>query len=454
MYDIVILCGGVMYRVAQEQLDQWFSSHNRKPLVLRGARQVGKSTLVRMFAKDISLSLFEINLERHLYLNTVFRSGNIASIMGELQGLFGEIRDPGRSLLFLDEIQAIPEAMAALRYFYEDLPGLAVIAAGSLLEFTLSKHSFSMPVGRITYLHIAPVSYSEFLMAADPELYRFYSNWKLNEEMPESRHQKLLLRQREYMVVGGMPEAVQVWLDTGFFSDVQDIQRDIMDTYTDDFAKYARQTQLVRLQRLLKTIPANLGRKIKYANLSRDDRAAEVRSAVDLLCKARICSAVYHSHCSGLPLGAERDDSTFKLLFLDTGLVCMQLGIDSAQLQGMDERMFVNEGPLAGQFVGQELMGRGKQAPELFYWLREGKSNNAELDYVIALQTAIIPIEVKSGKCGTLKSLQQFIARKKSTRAVRFDLNRPSSQQLSIEGVSCELLSLPLYFAGRLTDFL
>jgi uncharacterized protein len=445
-----------MYRTAFEQLDAWFSGRNRKPLVLRGARQVGKSTLVRMFAKEKGLALHEINLERHLYLNKVFSSCDIGLIMGELQGLTGEIREPGKSLLLLDEIQAIPEAIQALRYFLEDLPGLPVIAAGSLLEFALSEHSFSMPVGRITYLHLAPLSFGEFLMAVDPELYRFHSAWKLQGDLPESRHQKLLLRQREYLFVGGMPEAVQGWIDTGLFGEVQDIQRSILDTYIDDFSKYARQTQLVRLQRIFRSIPAHLGRKIKYASLSRDDRAAEVRSAIDMLCKARICTPVYHSDCSGLPLGAGRDDSVFKLLFLDAGLVCLQLGLTIPQLQRMDERTLINEGTMAEQFVGQELLGlhQGKQAPELYYWLREGKSNNAELDFVLAANGTLIPIEVKAGKSGTLKSLQQFIAHKKISRAVRFDLNLPSTQHLMVEGVSCELLSLPLYMAGRLADFL
>jgi uncharacterized protein len=174
-----------LYRTACEQLDTWFSGRNRKPLVLWGARQDGKSTLVRMFAKEKGLALHEINLERHLYLDKVFSSCNI------------------------DEIQAVPEAIQALQYFFEDLPGLPVIAASSLLDFVLSDHSFSMPVGRITYLHLAPLSFSEFLLAVDPELYRFYSVWELQDGLPESRHQKLQLRQREYLLVGGMPESVQ-----------------------------------------------------------------------------------------------------------------------------------------------------------------------------------------------------------------------------------------------------
>ena len=445
-----------MERTASIQMGTWFDSKRRKPLVLRGARQVGKSTLVRMFAQYRNLALYEVNLERYLYLRDHFRSNDPNRILGELQGIFGEIRDKKTALLFLDEIQAVPEALPALRYFLEDMPELAVVAAGSLLEFALADHSFSMPVGRISYIHLEPLSFSEFLLAVDPELHRFFEAWKLGDGMPESRHGMLLRRQREYLVVGGMPEAVQVWLESGLFGQVQQVQREILGTYVDDFAKYAKQAQLVRLQRIYRSIPAHLGQKIIYSKLSKLDRSPEVKSAVDLLCKARVCSQVYHSDSSGLPLGAGQDDSIFKLLFLDVGLVSLQLGLDWTQVQRFDERSLLNEGPLAEQFVGQELRTRhnGQESPELHYWLREGRSNNAELDYVIQLGMDILPIEVKAGKSGSLKSLRQFITEKKPTRALRFDLNPPTHQTLDVGEVRCELWSLPLYFAGRAMELL
>ncbi len=347
-------------------------------------------------------------------------------------------------------------ATPALRYFLEDIPELPVIAAGSLLEFTLADHFFSMPVGRISYFHLGPLSFGEFLLAADPELHNFFAGWKLGDELPESRHQKLLQRQREYLFVGGMPEAVHTWLESGLFSDVQRVQRDIVDTYIDDFAKYAKQSQLLRLQGIFRKVPAQLGRKVKYSSLSPDDRSAEVKGAIDLLCKARVCNYVYHSNCSGIPLGVGQDSSVFKLLFLDVGLVSLQLGLDWVQVQRLDERSLLNEGTLAEQFVGQELLGRhhGIQAPELHYWLREGRSNNAELDFVIQQGAGILPIEVKAGKSGTLKSLYQFLGEKKIPRALRFDLNPPSIQTLKFGVATSELISLPLYFAGRTLELL
>ncbi len=350
----------------------------------------------------------------------------------------------------------MPEAIEALRYFLEDLPDLAVVAAGSLLEFTLADHAFSMPVGRINYLHLGPLSFAEYLIAVDAELSHFYQGWKLGDRMPESRHQSLLHRQREFLIVGGMPEAVQTWLDTGTFAEVATVQRAILDTYVDDFAKYARQTQLARLQRVFRTVPAQLGRKVKFTNFAPDDRSSEVKSAIDLLCKARVCAYVFHSDCSGVPLEAGQDLSTFKLLFLDIGLVSLTLGMSWSQALSLDERTLLKEGALAEQFVGQELLGRylGKQLPELNYWLREGRSNNAELDFVISLGTELLPLEVKAGKAGTLKSPLQFVAAKRPKRAVRFDLNLPSSQALEYDGGATELVSLPLYFAGRVLDLL
>ena len=445
-----------MEREALIQVGTWFESKRRKPLVLRGARQVGKSTLVRMFAQARGLALHEVNLERHLYLRDTFKSCNLNRIVGELQGICGEIREKKTAILFLDEIQAVPEAIPALRYFFEDMPELAVMAAGSLLEFTLADHSFSMPVGRISYLHLEPLSFSEFLLAADPELHRFYVAWKTGDDMPVSRHQALLSRQREYLVVGGMPEAVLAWLGSGLFSEVQQAQREIADTYFDDFAKYARQAYLIRLQKVFRGIPAHLGRKIKYSNLSPLDRSTEVKLAIDLLGKARVCTYVHHTNCSGLPLSVGQDDSVFKLLFLDVGLASLQLGLDWAHVQKLDERTLLNEGPLAEQFVGQELRGRyhGIQTPELHYWLREGRSNNAELDFVIQRGADILPIEVKAGKSGSLKSLHQFIIEKNIALAVRFDLNQPSRQTLQVGKTTCELISLPLYFAGRVLELL
>lgn len=200
---------------------------------------------------------------------------------------------------------ATPFALQALRYFYEDLPDLPVIAAGSLMEFTLSDHNYSMPVGRIEYYHLGPMSFNEYLLALDDYLYNYLKDYTLESSIPDSIHRQLLKRQREYLFTGGMPEAVLQFKETGSLQDVTDIHRSICFTYKDDFAKYAKSRELELLQKVFENIPRIIGQKVKYSNISREYRSSDIKTALMLLAKARICSPVYHSSCSGLPLHAE-----------------------------------------------------------------------------------------------------------------------------------------------------
>ena len=421
--------------------------------MLRGARQVGKSTLVRQFAEHQGLNLIEINLEKHRSLDAVFKTLDLKKIVLELEGLLGRPVLGERPLLFLDEIQAAPNALAALRYFYEEMPTLPVIAAGSLLEFTLAKHSFSMPVGRVEYHHLPPVRFSEFLDTLEPDLNLWRESAARLTPIPETAHQRLLSRLREYLFVGGMPEAVLEFSESGSLSDVQDVQRSIVETYQDDFAKYAQQGDLIRLQRVFNQIPRNIGRKIKYVNLSREERGREIKACVELLSRAQVCQKVEASHCSGVPLSAETSEMVYKLIFMDVGIVNYLCGARWNDLSEATGQALVNEGPLAEQFIGQHLAYMNKTKPELHYWLREGRANNAEVDYVIAQGSSIVPIEVKAGAGGSLKSLPQFVLEKRSPLAIRFDLNPPSKTKIqakarrgnSIEPVQFDLISLPLY---------
>jgi predicted AAA+ superfamily ATPase len=443
-----------MKRAASKSLVSWFKNPNRKPMVLRGARQVGKSTLVQLFAHENQLDLMEVNLERHLYLNDIFKTYDIDKILKELQAVCGK-RLHSSTLIFLDEIQAAPEALACLRYFKEDRPDIAVIAAGSLLEFTLADHSFSMPVGRIEYRHLGPMSFKEFLQEISPELIVYLEEIHWNQAIPEAAHLKLLDKLREYVFVGGMPEAVKVYKASSSLQDVQEVHRSINDTYQDDFAKYAQRKDLVLLQKIFRTVPSFLGQKVKYSNISREHRALEVRGAIDLLVKARVFHEVFASSCSGLPLDAQVNHKILKLISLDIGLLNYQSGLDWMAINSMSEKQLINEGILAEQLVGQQLLAdlEMKKKPQLIYWLREGRSANAEVDYVYSRANYIIPIEVKSGKSGSLKSLQQFMFLKPSQLALRFDLNPISMQHVnckvkisgSIEEVDFPLLSLPLY---------
>ena len=381
------------------------------------------------------------------------KSLDTGRIARELEAL-GGVRLAG-SILFLDEVQAAPHALLAMRYLYEDRPDIPVLAAGSLLEFTLADHSFSMPVGRIEYLHMGPMSFGEYLRAVDPVLVAHLDALNLDEPPAETAHRLLQRRFREYLPLGGLPEAVLAHRGSGSPLEVAAVHRSIADTYQDDFAKYARGTELTRLQRLFRSIPRTVGRKVTYRNLDPDSRAEEVRAAIDLLVKARVCTRVTHSHCSGLPIGAESDDRTYKLLFMDVGLMNHVCGLDGPSIDAMDAVRLVNEGGIAEQYVGQQLatFGAGEAAPGLHYWLRHGRTGNAEVDYVISRGDWIIPVEVKAGRSGSLKSLLQYAHEKQPPIAVRFDTNPASLQTVrhairtatDTVLVTLRILSLPLY---------
>jgi len=450
----------MLERHAEKHLNKWCQKKNRKPLVLRGARQVGKSTLVRHFAASEGLVLNEINLEQNLYLDNIFKTLDMGLIIQELNALVGrKIRSPG-TFLFLDEIQATPHAIQALRYFHEEMPELPLISAGSLLEFALADHHFSMPVGRIEYYHLGPMTFSEFLAAVEPALVSIISDFRINNAIPVTAHRKLLKRQ-EFLFVGGMPEAVAAFAEENAVTEVTAVHRSIAGTYQDDFSKYAKQKDLALMQKVFRQIPRMIGQKVKYSNISREDRSRNVKAAIDLLVKARVCHRVFHSHCSGVPLFADINENVYKLIFMDVGLVAYLTGLDWIALNALDGDNLVNEGKLAEQFVGQHLL-LPLEPPQLTYWLREQKTANAETDYVTSSGDLVVPVEVKAGKSGTLKSLHQFAARRKSSLCVRFDLNLPEIRSLThsvrMDGgsipVSFNLLSLPLYLVEALPGVL
>lgn len=458
----------ILKRFNEKDIEVWYRRKHRKPLVVRGARQVGKSTLIRNFAGNNRLTLHEINLERHPGLVKIFDNLDIAEILKELEYISGKGKintDNNNNILFLDEIQAIPSAIKALRYFSEDYPMLPLIAAGSLLEFSLADHSYSMPVGRIQYLYMGPMTFEEFLLAENEnnllELIRTY-NFETN--FPGSAHQKLLKYHREYLMVGGMPEAIQIHIETDNFSEVMNVHSSIIETYKDDFAKYARGADLLRLHRVFDYVPSAAGEKAKYSNIDPNEKARELRKAIGLLEKANVISCVYHSKCPGLPLKVGKDDKVYKMFFLDIGLMNRICGIENLPVSQLEKREFINEGKMAEQFIQQHLLriGRKNEKPELFYWLREGRTVNAEIDFVIQAAGQMVPIEVKAGTSGSLKSLHRFIHEKKLKKAVRFDLNPPSIMdvvhQLTYEAenshAAFKLMSLPLYMVEQLPRLL
>jgi len=283
-------------------------------------------------------------------------------------------------------------------------------------------------------------------------------NWPTlcwGQEILPPLHEKLLGRLRDYFLVGGLPEAVQIFAETGQYVAAREIHQTILQTYKDDFGKYAQGAQLERIRRIFEILPQTMGEKTKYRAYHPDWKAADIRQALELLERAGILNRVVHSDASGLPLGAQEDPNVYKLFFLDIGLSLSSWNTQDLDLSHFVEGRFVNEGPLAEQFCAQALISQGSLSSRrvLHYWLREGKSNNAEVDFVLSFGQGILPLEVKSGTSGGLRSLHQFMAHKGLSRALRCDTNPPSIQMVETQimqnqeklPVKYELFSLPLY---------
>ena len=446
-----------MRRFALEYLKNWKSKSSRKPLVIRGARQVGKTYLVRLFAKKYFDQMVEINFERDPEMASLFISKDPRKIVQLLELQYNISIQPGAALLFLDEIQAAPEVLVSLRYFYEELPELHVIAAGSLLEFTLKEPAFSMPVGRIEYMHLGPMQLEEFLLAAGKDkLVTFMNDFSLGDTIPKPLHRQCMDLLRIFLVTGGMPQAVAAYLNTNSWQECESIKHSLLATFQDDFNKYGNMVRHQRLQRLFKKIPLLAGSKFKYVNVDRNERSGDLAKALNLLFHARIAYPVYHSSCSGIPLGATIHPKKFKVLFLDTGLMSTATGLNLLDYEKAEDIMKVNAGAICEQYIGQHLLFSQQPycEPEVYYWIREKKNSSAEVDYVISEGTLIVPVEVKAGKSGTLKSLHLFLSEKHRSFGIRFNSDMPSilESQTALAGrpnIPYRLLSLPLYMAGQ-----
>ena len=462
-----------MYRYQIETLKRWLVLPRRKPMVIRGARQVGKSTLVRLFCEAAGRPLVALDLERQQALAAAFgRVKEPRGLLNLIEATTNTTIGPD-TVLFLDEIQAAPQALAALRYFFEDMPGQALLAAGSLMECTLADQTFPMPVGRVSYLHMGPMTFTEFLRGCGQDSLAGHIDafeWSPADGGPEldlTLHDMALEALRLYLFVGGMPEAVREYAESGRMRAVSAIHARVVETYRDDLLKYAARRDLGRMLRVFNFAAGQAGRKLKYSNVSEGEPSATIRRDIELLAMARVVAKVTHSHCSGLPLQAYLKEGAFKLIFLDVGLMNTICGLGWEVLEGGLEDALVNAGAAAEQFIGQHLqhLFAERVNRELTYWLREGRSNNAEVDYVAEFGGRIVPIEVKAGRAGAMKSLHQFVAEKNVDLAVRFDANPPSLQTVEVgipsgrrgggdERVRYRLLSLPLYLVERLPTIL
>ena len=451
-----------MHRFALTYLkNQWINAGDRKPLVLRGARQVGKTWLVREFAKTMGKTLIELNFEETPALMSLFDSNDPQEILLQIGMRNRQVIDVAKSILFLDEIQAAPEMFAKLRWFAEKMPELPVIAAGSLLEFVLAKHTFSMPVGRIDYLHLEPLSFEEFLLAHDDQMaFDYLQKINFSEKIPVVLHEQLLRQFKEYMFVGGLPAVVSSWVAKRDWMLVNRVQQNLLATYRDDFSKYHGRLDVMRLDETLLAVPKMLGKKFIYSHVNASTQSSTIKNALALLHKARLCHSVRCVNANGVPVAAEVKEKIFKEIMQDVGLCNAMLGVDLYEMLNTDELTLIHSGGLAEQVTGQLLrtIFPFYSEPELFYWAREEKNANAEVDYVIQYQNKIIPVEVKAGATGSLKSLHYFMGLKKLPLALRINSDVPSDVRVSVKqgdlAIQYQLLSLPLYLVGQIPRLL
>ena len=428
-----------MKRDLYEVLCQWKRDVNRRPLLVRGARQVGKTYLVDELGRREFISLITLNFEKHPEYKDIFNSLEPVDILEKIVLLTGKRIEPGKTLLFLDEVQDCPPAIMAMRYFYEEMPALHVIAAGSLVEFTLESENFRMPVGRIQYIFLFPMSFGEFIEASGKiELRHYICDHKKIQMLPESLHTKLNEYIRKYFVIGGMPAVVREYYETGDMISCQRIQRAIIDTYQDDFGKYSKKLKHRYLDKIYNAVPKMVGRKFVYAHVDNTIKSRELKEALKLLEKAGVVRKIKRTSGAGLPLEAGVKDAYFKVLFLDVGLLHAVNGIYSDTVQANDFTALFN-GAVAEQFVGQELLAYQNpySRPLLYYWAREAKNSNAELDYLIQREGEAIPIEVKSGSTGRLKSMHMFMEKYQVRQGVKISQAPYDSKN--------QIISLPLY---------
>ncbi len=433
-----------MHRAIEPLLKKWKDQIDRMPIILRGARQVGKSFIVEKFGLENFALLLTCNFEFRPELISCFDTLDPVSICAKLEIAFNTRIIPGETLLFLDEIQICPKAIMALRYFKERLPSLHVIAAGSLLEFALHEEQFSFPVGRVQFLYLKPLSFYEYLLSDKREaLIEFLNTVSINQPIEPFIHDELSRLLRQYFLIGGMPSVVNRFRETQSFLDCQAVLASLLETYRSDFPKYTTKTQYKHLTTFFEMAPGLISQHFKYTLISPDHRSKDLKIALEQLEWAGLLYRAFATSASGIPLNAHVKENKFKIFFLDLGLVNAADGLD-LQTAWKTDLLQINAGALAEQFVGQELLAYGDPHTKgrLFYWEREKKSSMAEVDFVIQAGTHILPIEVKAGTTGTLRSIAQFLDEKDQPFGIRI-----SQHPLSFHN---RVLSVPLYLMHQL----
>lgn len=409
-------------RTIDKYLEEWKDDPYRKPLLIRGARQIGKSSAARNFGKSFKYFV-ELNLERDQELKELFgKNIEVKKICSQISVLKQTPIVAGETLLFIDEIQESERAIASLRYFYEEYPELHVVAAGSLLEFALREIA-SFGVGRITSIYMYPFSFDEFLCATGQEMLLEYkkNEGNCNTPLPQPIHNRLIENIRTYYLVGGMPEAVKYWTETSDLMKISRIHNNIINTYQDDFSKYKSRISPLLLRNTLLSVAKQAGCKFVYSQVEDGIATNRVKEALQLLSLAGLVIPVTHTAANGVPLGAEVNTKFQKYLLADIGLLQAILKISPNDILLSNEIEFINKGGITEVFTGLELIKYSSPftPAEMFYWQRLDKGAQSELDYVIEQNQKVIPIEVKAGTRGSMQSMRLFMNLKQSSFGIR-----------------------------------
>lgn len=445
-------------RTAEKFLKEWQKRGRGKPLIIRGARQTGKSSLIEHFGRENFDHFITINFEKESKFKAFFEeASDVKKLVNEIELIKNVPIQPGKTLLFIDEIQQCPAAITKLRYFYEDLPELHVIAAGSLLEFVLEKELVSFPVGRVEFYYLFPLCFKEYLGGCgETRLIEHLDSIGPKENIESLIHQKLRGILKEYMLVGGMPEASAQFLTSKRYKDVEPVWESIIQTYRDDFKKYSKRVNIDDLEFSFAEAPHVVGQQVNMTKFGQGAMGPrEVKASLRMLEKAMIIHKVRqikHSSFPLVPMFGRRS----KLVFLDIGLV-QHINHISAEIIESNNYSAIYKGGIAEQLVGQGLLPLtgSTRHPELFYWNRDRTKGTAEVDYIYPHADHILPIEVKAGKGGSLASLHQFMSEHKKPLAIRIydgelkyemiDVTLPQSGRAKYP-----LLSVPLYFMDGL----
>jgi hypothetical protein len=435
-----------LVRNIDKELFKWSLLKNRKPLVLRGARQVGKSSSVKNLSKQFKYFV-ELNFDENAGFAELFNKNlSVNEVCEQISILTNTPIIEGETLLFLDEIQACIPAISMLRYFYEKMPNLHVIAAGSLLEFALAELP-SFAVGRVRSIYMYPLSFDEFLLAYhENKLIEALNKANVSKPLSELVHQKLVNYYKKFLVIGGMPEAVSIYITNKDLLEVQRILNDLYISIQADFAKYKTRVPPARLLEVFNAIAQQVGNKFTYSYPNATLNNLQIKEAIELLKMAGLVYGVTHSAANGIPLGAEINPKKTKLLIFDTGIFQRILGLNIADLLISNDFNVTNKGNIAELYVSLEFIKAVDcyEKTDLYYWQREAKNSQAEVDYVCQFGNTIVPIEVKAGTKGSMQSLYLFLKEKNLSQGFRLSLENFS--------VLNEVKILPIYAVKNLAD--